>query len=100
MLSILLWIYLNSLLFHPDNGRRRRHSFTPVNSPLTRTLRHSFTPVDSPLTRAVRQKRQVITSGNVVTNLYDNFNLPLSCCKSGGISTGNSLGGSEYFALH
>jgi hypothetical protein len=76
-----------SICFLLVSGRRRRQ--------------HSSLQMDSPLTRALRQKREVISSSGTVYNLPSSYtvNLPLSCCKSGGVTSGNSLGGCEYLHL-
>jgi hypothetical protein len=48
--------------------------------------------------RVVRRRRQVVASTSIygLPSTYT-FNLPLSCCKNTGVSTGNSIGGCAYF---
>jgi hypothetical protein len=78
--------YLNFSSFLLAVGRRRRDSSLLL----------------SPLTRALRRKRQGISGGGTIYNLPTTYtiNLPVSCCKSGGTTIVNSLGGCEYLHLH
>jgi hypothetical protein len=77
-------IILNYLSFLLVVGRRRREESSP--------------PPESHLIKAVRRRRQTITSGTNIYNLPSSYtiNLPLSCCKNGGVAAGNSLGGCKY----
>lgn len=49
----------------------------------------------SPLVKAIRERRQTVGGSNNIYNLPTTYtiNLPLSCCKSGGVTTGNAVGG-------
>jgi hypothetical protein len=75
-------INLNFSFFLLAAGRRRRRQYS--------------SPPESSLTRVLRQKRQSTTY-----NLPASYtiNLPLSCCKSGGTTIGNSLGGCKHLHL-
>jgi hypothetical protein len=55
-------------------------------------------PPESPLARVLRQKRQIVSGGSNIYNLPATYTvyLPLSCCSSGGVTTGNSLGGCKH----
>ena len=48
--------------------------------------------------QSVRRTRQSVLTGNNAFNLPSTYtvNLPLSCCKTGGVSNGNSVGGCKY----
>ncbi len=54
----------------------------------------------SPLMSVVRRRRQVSTGSYIYgfPATYS-FNLPLSCCINGGVSSGNSIGGCSYFSI-
>jgi hypothetical protein len=84
-----------------------RASLFPLRLAITgRRRRHVDQHSSSFLSRSVRLGRQVISDPIVhnPSNIYNlpsnyGFNLPLSCCKSGGTSPSTSVGGCKHLSF-